>query len=164
MAEIVRVEGLSELQKNLDKLAADVKRGGLIRRGLLAGARLMRDEARRRAPVLAEGTLYRTPGALRKAIVHGGKRYVEHLLTAIVRVRSRGYIFAEDSVKNRKPDNPNYWWLVEFGTARTRPQPFMRPAFEAKKMEAVKVIKAAIEDEIRKAAAGFRYPARRRRR
>jgi len=36
--------------------------------------------------------------------------------------------------------NPNYWWLVEFGTSHAPAQPFMRPAFERKKGEAMRVV------------------------
>jgi HK97 gp10 family phage protein len=162
VAEVVHIDGLKELQENMNKLAADVKRGGLILRGLMAGAKLVRDEAKRRVPVLPASTPWRKSGAIRDNIIAARKQYRKDMLTTIVRVRTRGWIFGSNTSK-RKPDNPQWWWLVEFGTSQSRAQPFMRPAFESKKLEAVYRIREALAQEINKAASGFRYKTRGRR-
>ncbi len=39
-----------------------------------------------------------------------------------------------------------YWYLVEFGTSKMSARPFMRPAFEAKKDDAVAAIAQSIAD------------------
>ena len=45
-----------------------------------------------------------------------------------------------------------YAHLVEFGTARMAPQPFMRPAWDAKKNEALTIIRNELGNEIIMAA------------
>lgn len=172
----VQMHGLGQLQRLLDELPEQVKRGGILMRGLRQGANVIRDEARRRAPVLRDaekitpvvapgkkgrkpraywGTPYRRRGAIRQGIVTQMKGFVDGRPTVIVRVRSRGYIFAEtthtrrDRLRNPAlAGNPNYWWLVEFGTSKAPAQPFMRPAFEAKKFLAAQIAMRSAREEI----------------
>lgn len=167
MADEVTITGLAELEKRLQALPEQIKRGGLIMRALRSAARLIRDQARQNAPVLNEAAVTksgalrkkfkaayagakRKPGALRSGINDAFSR--EQELTAIVRVRNKGYIFASGG-NRAAATSPNYWWLLEFGTSRVRPLAFMRRAFESKKMEAAEQIKRGLADEINKANA-----------
>lgn len=179
MAETVTILGLAELEKRLQALPEQIKRGGLILRALLGAAKIIRIEARKNAPVLKDfqniaavgkrgtagyrrarqGTALRERGALRSGIVAQMSNQQE--LTAIVRVRTRGYIFAKHdfwSSAKRKSNpflsgNPVYWWLLEFGTSKIPPMKFMRRAFESKKMQAAEQIKTGLANEINKANA-----------
>ena len=49
-----------------------------------------------------------------------------------------------------------YWHFLEFGTAKQPPQPYMRPAFEAKKVEAAqdfsKLVQKALVSETKRLA------------
>jgi HK97 gp10 family phage protein len=45
-----------------------------------------------------------------------------------------------------------YWRFVEFGTARQKPQKFMRPAFEKKRKDCVALIAKALREGIEKSA------------
>lgn len=167
----MQIHGLRELEARLKALPAEIKRGGVINRALLKGARLVRDEARRNAPVLnpfdrAVLRGLRQAGALRQAITAHLDRDMP--LTAIVRVRSRGYIFGgrRDQAEGAH-GNPNYWWLVEFGTSKKPARPFIRRAFEARKEQAALAIKQGLLEELDKAArdpAGYAASQRRRRR
>lgn len=155
----VKVEGLRELDKALRMLPAEIKTGGLIMRALRAGARLVAAEARRRAPVAnpsSEAVLSgrRKSGALRAGITTQFSRREE--LTVEMRVRNRGYIFAEAGKRasSAAEGNPNYWWLVEFGTSKMPAQPFMRPAFESKKQAALAEIIRHLKAEIIDVAIG----------
>jgi len=161
----IQMTGLKEFEANL-KILRDqfqVRTGGLINRSLMAGARIIRDEAKRLAPLLKtdekiasvgkrgtasfrkarRGTKWRTRGAIRNAIVAAYGQNRE--LSVVVRVRTRGYIFERNRFwgnfkKFSNPaifDNPNYWWLLEFGTSKMAARPFMRPAFESKKLQAL---------------------------
>ena len=38
----------------------------------------------------------------------------------------------------QNPDDPFYWLFLEFGTAKLTKTPFLRPAFESKKFEALR--------------------------
>lgn len=141
MASVVQVRGLDELKKNLATLSARVG-GEITTRALMKGGALFRAEAKRRAPVLAEQTRWRKPGTLKSAIA----AYPMAWNRIKVRVRSRTYIFGPKNAKGHNwAGNANYWWLVEFGTSKMRPRPFMRPAFESQKYAALQ----AITDEYR---------------
>lgn len=155
MGNVVQFEikGLKELDARMQALqrefgTANVPAGKWLMRGLHDGARVIRDEAQRRAPVLRTPDPRRHPGELRGNIVeHASKDYHN---TVYVRVRSRGYIFAPGPDSRRNPKgsqrkgNPNYWWLVEFGTSHAPAQPFLRPAFESKRGEALHVIQKSL--------------------
>jgi HK97 gp10 family phage protein len=146
-----------------------VRTGGVIIRGLRAGAKLIQQEAKRRAPV---GTALRAVGRGRKRKdgtrseprqVRGGllrANIVQHPIptgsrvaagnpTVIIRVRNRGYTRVNGKLRINRPGSaPGYWWLQEFGTSRTPARRFMRGAFEAKKEDAAREIKRAMQDEI----------------
>ncbi len=129
----IRIDGLADLQRQLDELPARLERN-VLRGALRAGARVIQDEAKRHVPVKS--------GALRDSIrvsmrVRGG------LVQAFIRAGGRG------------KGEPFYAHLVEFGTSahEERPKgakslffagvfssvinhpgaqekPFMRPAFD----------------------------------
>lgn len=168
------VLGLKDIQETL--LSLPQRLGvNVIRRGLLAGAGVMRDEARRLVP--------QQPGksprgntrtnSLKKAITaesrgvfkDGSGRPVQH--RAVVTI---------SKAKGKRGVSPrSYAHLVEFGTRPhslgkgsmldpfrrsakvknqhgathpgTAPQPFMRPAFDGKKFEAVRVCADTVRRE-----------------
>lgn len=145
----VQLEGLRELDNILRALPVEIKRSKIIYRALHDGARLMAAEAKRRAPLLQDPREKRRErGAIRSGITQQASR--DRDFEVNIRVRNRGYIFAPGPDTRRNPKssqragNPNYWWLVEFGTSKMSAQPFMRPAFEAKKVAAATEIKASL--------------------
>lgn len=164
----MQVVGLRDLDQALRLMLPTMEQERVILRALHDGARLITEEARRRAPVLKAdglkpvrtsvkrgregrgtrtpiyGTKWRERGALRSGITQHTD--IHNYSTVLVRVRNRGYIFGPGSrnADSAKAGNPNYWWLVEFGTSRTRPQPFLYPAFEAKKEEATRAIQVSL--------------------
>jgi HK97 gp10 family phage protein len=46
-----------------------------------------------------------------------------------------------------------YWRFVEFGTSKMSARPFLRPAFESQKMNAIEVFKTTLADGVAAAAA-----------
>lgn len=173
---IKRFEGLKELERDLRVLRElfGIKTGGIVIRGLRAGARLIRDDARRRAPQVPSGF---TPTTLRKGRRKRAKgvaatpenrrlllisNIVEHAIptdaplaggkpTVLVRVRNRGYTrTSTGGIRFNQPgSSPGWWWWLEFGTSRRAAQPFMRPAFEAQKTAAVEVMRKTIQAELK---------------
>jgi HK97 gp10 family phage protein len=168
---IVKVEGLQQLEAAL-KVAREqlgVKTGGVIIRGLRAGAKLIRADAKLRAPL---GTTLRPVGKPRKRkdgstgqqrFRRGGllkANIVEHAIatgsriaggkpTVIVRVRNHGYTRRNGKIFiNRPGSSPGYWWFVEFGTSRNPARPFLRPAFEAQKERAVTQMRDHVATEL----------------
>jgi len=166
------VKGLKELEANLKMLRESfgVKTGGVIIRGLRAGAKLIRDEARRLAPRgtgarwVGKGGRRRKDGQeTNRRIVHGGllkANIVEHAIkvsdprangrpTVLVRVRNSGYERVDGKMRfKRRGSSPGYWWLVEFGTSKKGARPFMRPAFESQKGRALVTFRQHVAEEI----------------
>ena len=113
---------LSQYAAMLQQMAA-VPARGIGRKGLRAGANVIRDEARLRAP--------RLTGLLRKSIYTVDGRPQGNYLVTNVRVRmTKGWAF--------------YAGWVEFGTITAQPHPYMRPAVDAKKEEAIAVLGGTI--------------------
>ena len=150
MAEI-EIKGLEGLQKVLDQLPARIE-ANVVRGGLRAAAKVIRDEARRLCPVGDASALPKghQPGALRDSLRvsvsrRGGK------ITASIKAGGKNRVY--------------YAHMVEFGTARhlikpknrkslflaglfkelvehpgASKKPFMRPALDAKSQEAVEAM------------------------
>ena len=114
-----RVTGLNDMRAALAGLSLQLRRR-VLRNALAAGGRLVRDEARRLAPVLAvpvrrKGRIIRKPGTLAKAIsVRTSKQ-----------ARRAGNVGVFINVKPAKgnargaqsPNDPFYWRWLEFGRA-----------------------------------------------
>lgn len=159
MAEMVKINirGLREIHRAMDELPRRANRS-MLNEGLLEGARLVRDEARAKAPVLADPDPRRRPGTLRRAIRAGRVRPQPGTAATVwVRIRSltRRQI-ARFKKKNgasgaENPNDPFYWRFVEFGTSKMAARPFMRPAFEAKKEPAVRRAVEIFRDRVQAA-------------
>jgi HK97 gp10 family phage protein len=173
---LVRIEGLKELEANLKILREEfgVKTGGVIIRGLRAGAKLIRDDAKRRVRRVpssyASGPITRGRGKTRRSVAASSialagllrSNIVEHAIpvksrlaggkpTVLVRVRNHGYTRVNGAIRfNRPGSSPGWWWWLEFGTSRHTAQPFLRPAFEAQKAASVEKMKDTIRAEIDK--------------
>lgn len=146
----MELKGLRELQFALDQMAPALERDKTIYRALYDGARVIVPEVKRRAPVLRDTKRapHRTPGELRANVTYRAAKNEKYVVR--VTVRNRGYIFGpgSDSRRNAKGShragNPNYWWLVHFGTSRQKPNPFLYEAFEAKKFQAAQAIQLSM--------------------
>lgn len=163
---------LADFNRQLSELKAEFQRNA-VKLGVAAAGRAFRDIARTRAPILDRsrgGKSARVSGALRKNIYSGIPRgQTPGQVRAIVSVR------AGRKSQRGKAENPFYWGFLEGGwiprgpgnrlrggrrtkaLARERnaiskiAYPFMRPAFESGKSQAV----AAFEKRIAAAIAKF---------
>lgn len=161
---VVRIDGLAELQRNLDELPAKIEQN-ILRGALRAGANVIADEARRLVPVQS--------GQLKESI-RISVRQIRGRIVATVKAGGRFKVYkGGNAIKgalyktDRGPGSvdyhaPFYAHLVEFGTARhwikprnrkslfiagllreaadhpgARPKPFMRPAFDSKSRAAI---------------------------
>lgn len=143
MAELQHVAGLKELQAALKELPQRIARN-VLRGAVGAGAAVIRNEAKARAPVsIGDGGVgHPPPGTLRRAIY---QKQIRELSSAVkqtfyVGVR-KGKQYRKQGKKGNLSQDAYYAKFVEFGTAKMAARPFMRPAFEAKKGEAVQAIK-----------------------
>lgn len=177
--ESINVAGLDQLQRALQQLPQQLAKN-VLRGAVAAGARVIRDEARRRAPIYngPDGSVPR--GVIRRAIYAGSSRELTNALQQgyIVNVRS-GKKYQALGKKKRNADAFFAPW-VEYGhyVVPRRPagvsirsqrakhrtsggqfvaaRPFMRPAFESKKNEAVQVIKDYLAERIPREAERLR--------
>lgn len=123
MKTSMKVEGLRELGNALKELDSRTQKR-IIRSATAAGARIIAKEARDRVP---EKT-----GNVRKNIRTKNLRpTTPGLQETAVGVRVRG----------KTGDSAFYWRFLEFGTVKMEAKPFIRPAFEVKKVEAANRIK-----------------------
>jgi HK97 gp10 family phage protein len=112
---VVKVEGLEHFKKQLLELTAQLRRR-VLRNALSAGARLVRDEAKRNAPVLSADNRqapYRKPGTVKNAIrVRTSKRdRREGNVGVFVNVKPAG----SGARGAKSKDDPFYWRWLEFG-------------------------------------------------
>lgn len=138
----MQVSGMRELQDALKRLPDKIARNAL-RSAVNAGAAVIRNEARARVPT-------RT-GRLRKAIYQRQirERSGAGTQTFYVGWRARG---TKRSGKSQT-HGAFYGRFVEFGTSRMAAKPFLRPAFEARKHDAVARIREKLRERITRVLA-----------
>lgn len=162
MAEQVTIAGLAGVLEALEALPREIasRNGGPVRTALGRGARLIKDEAVRRAPV-ATGKLQKNIIAARdrnpqRAGPGIGERYIVGVRggarqkLANTRRNRRAGTVGQDAVTQ---GNTFYWRFLEFGTAKMPAKPFLRPAFEAMKQAALDEVVSSLGKGIDRIAA-----------
>jgi len=160
----VSVSGLRELDKALGMLPKATARN-VLKRALDKAAQPIVDEAKTLAPV--------NTGALRDSIKAStrvknkvgaseysaamrsglGKQAARSALLAARRANRGQGSFAETFVGPARGKGViRYAHIVEFGSVKHAPQPYMRPAWDGNKDKALSIIKAELGSEIIKAA------------
>ncbi len=145
MADDQNLTGFKEFADALRKLGPRVAKNNL-RRAVSAGAALVRNEARATAPV--------DTGELKKDIqMKREKDQRDGPLAAKFSVFVRSGKKSRLSGAARDVDKDSFYWkFVEFGTSKMAAQPFLEPAFQGKKEDAVKIIGETLDAGIQKAA------------
>lgn len=150
MAVENRVQGIEDLKAKLLAITPALRKR-VLRNALSAGARVVRDEAKRRAPVLSSSTAarYRAPGTVKNAIrvrtskvarragdvgvfvnvvpAKGAKFKTTTTRVLGFKFRNRVQTRASSRGAQSRTD-PFYWRFLEFGTRKMRAQSFLRPA------------------------------------
>jgi len=144
MTTTKQLQGFKELAENLKKLPQNVARKHL-RGATSKGAALIRNKARELAP--------KDTGEMAKDIqIKRERTEGDHIASHSVFVRSGRK--SRLSGKKRNVDKDSwYWFQQEFGNVKMPAQPFMRPAFESEKENAVDEIGAELDKRIQKEAA-----------
>ncbi|PHM45879.1 HK97 gp10 family phage protein [Xenorhabdus mauleonii] len=133
----VDFSALKALSRDL-ALLSQAESNTVLRQGTYAGAKILRDETRSRAPV-------RT-GKLRKNIVATNRRMGrDGTISAGVSVRGTNPsgTNSDTGMKKNDPKNAYYWRFLEKGTSKMAAKPFIDPAFEAKADDAAEAVFAA---------------------
>ncbi len=130
--EVVRIEGLDNLKRKLAEVPKAMRKR-VLRNALAAGAREVRDVAKRNAPVLTLGTSlkapYRKPGTVKQAIRVRTSKADRRAGDVGVFVNVRPAKAGQRGAKN--PNDPFYWRFLEFGTRKMPARPFLQRATSA---------------------------------
>jgi HK97 gp10 family phage protein len=136
----IKVEGLKELEKKMISLGPKISLKAL-RSSLAAGAKVIKQDAMARVPVKT--------GTLRKSL------YIKRL-TKPNPYAERYILGARHGKKMQKRNLDAYYWSwIEFGHKdrsgkAVDPRPFIRPAFESRKIQAMDTIKQVLKTKIEK--------------
>lgn len=156
----VELDGLAAADRKLAVLPVRVARNVLVRMIRAVGRPIVND-ARRRAPVLAKPDPRRTKGLLKRSIRTKVTRIPNQFsIEAVVGVRKLA-VRQIMSYKRRtgrsgasNPSDPFYYRFVERGTRYQAARPYLRPAFESRREDAVRaardVFVRGVDDEVRK--------------
>ena len=153
----VKIEGLAEIDRKLRLLPERIGRNA-IRRALRKGANVVRDAARGNAAKIDDPET-RENIAKNIAVQSGGSRREKAAGGPMMRVGVMGGAssnrFSKDATGNPGGDT-RHWRFVEFGTSKTRAQPFMRSAMASSAGKAFDAAAAAMEKEVDKELAKLR--------
>ncbi len=132
MGDSVRIHGLDEFKRKLSEVPKAMRKR-VLRNALAAGAREVRDVAKRNAPVLTLGTSlnapYRKPGTVKQAIRVRTSKADRRAGDVGVFVNVRPAKAGQRGAKN--PNDPFYWRFLEFGTRKMPARPFLQRATSA---------------------------------
>jgi len=130
MASEIKVNGLAELQRTLKDLPARLG-NKVVMQALRKAANVIKKDAQQRVKVLATPTKYRNSGTVKKAIkVRKSKQHKYGVFVGVKPLNVKKIMaFAGNSANN--PNDPFYWWQLEFGNVNMPAFPFLRPAFDS---------------------------------
>lgn len=152
-----QVRGLQETFALLDQLTSQAA-GQVLQQAMRAALRPVRNRARQLAPLSDPG---RDPklesGLLKKAIVVQVKKGKGGIVYGKVGV-VKGKFAREAGTRTRGPLKGKTWWqdpgryahLVEFGTRGSRARPFLRPAWDQTRAQALDALRQKVSDVIAK--------------
>ena len=141
---LLQLQGFREMAEKLRQMGPKLARKHL-RRGPAAAAAMIRDVARMLAP--------HDTGEMKKDILVKRAKNRRNEMSATYELFVRSGKKSRASGRSRNVDKDSFYWrFQEFGTSRMAAQPFIRPAFEAEKEEAVKIIGEVLEAGIAEVA------------
>lgn len=143
----IKVDGLPELEAGLLALEAQVA-SRVLRRGLREGAKPVVEAAKSNVPVFS-GALRESIG-VRTAKGRRGKNAAVAFIGSIAKDK-KAIALANDQ-RNTRVKGIFWGHIVELGYGRQAPQPFLRPAFDAKAIEAVSIFALTIKKSLERIA------------
>jgi HK97 gp10 family phage protein len=165
----VHIAGMRELLAGLQQLPAELGKSAIY--AALGGAgRIVRDDAKARAPVLKSTARGRKPGTVRDAIrvsrskQNKGQRGLWEVIVRVKPLKGKAvgkFKQATGLAAALNPDDPFYWWFLEFGTSKMPARPFLRPAFESTKAAQLEAMRKRMQAGIERGARKIEQDVRR---
>lgn len=137
-----KIEGLNGVLDLLHSLPAEVvsKRGGPVKQSLRKGALILRDQERLNLSKVLSLKGHSTGLLLKHVIASRGKAPTEGKGERYV-VRIKKVFYPRDG-DGKKTTTLKTAHILEYGSEKQKPTPFIRPAFMAKKEEVLRVVPA----------------------
>jgi HK97 gp10 family phage protein len=147
VGEQMNVQGFKELAEKMKQMAPRLAKNGL-RAAVSAAAAVVRNEARNLAPV-DTGEMKRDIQMKRERDKRGSADLVASY-SVYVRAGKKSRL----SGRARGVDkDSHYFRFVELGTSKMRAQPFLRPALELRKEDAIDAMRDKLDQRIQEEAA-----------
>ena len=135
------IEGLEDALKKMDEMAKNVAKKH-VKKALRAAAKPVLQSAKDNAKNIDDPDT--AANIAKNLVIRPGKTSDKNSAKVRIGVKGGGQFWRSNKNVQRKgkpresnphytplPNDTRHFWLVEFGTAKTRAQPYMRPALEA---------------------------------
>ena len=147
----IALRGVDDLKRALEAASAAIRKKA-VRGALRKAGQVIASEARQLAPVLAVPAPFRKAGTVRRAITVRGSKFARQEGNEGVFIGVRALRGARQKKLGkagaRNPNDPFYWWFLEFGTKRMPARPFLRTAVQKKGDEAVRAFMQSVVPQI----------------
>lgn len=159
----VEISGLDNVLATLNKLPKEVvsKRGGIVRQALFAGGRVLRKEA-------SKNLLKATSSAGKMGISYGTGLTAKNIVMrrknmpnnekgerALLTVAYKPHPGYDSRFRNKPIKFNDIAFMLEYGSSDQPAEPWLRPAFHAKKDEAMKKMQEDLAKKIDKLAKQY---------
>lgn len=152
----VEVKGLRELGEALTSFGSKLG-GKYLARATYYAAKEIKEDAIRRAPVRT-GTMRDHIAVFKHKIdeIHSKAYSVDVRPIKLTRKQKRvlSILKKHEGHRIKIEGDPFYWRFIEFGTSHIKAEPFLRPAFESEKHEAIVKFKEELADGVEKLKDG----------
>lgn len=149
------VTGLAELSKKLKEMPIKLAKNGL-RAAVNAGAEVIRKDAKARVPVKTGNV---RKNIYKKQIREKSNNFQQTYYVGVKLGRKRKLAPTKLNVRKQRvgqlydvESSAYYWRFLEFGTSKLPARPFLRPAFDTKKSQAVDAMAKKLKERIDKYA------------
>lgn len=128
----VTLEGVAELKRALADAPVKI-RTKAVRGALKEAGKVIQVAARAAAPVLAVPTATRSRGTVKKNVYTRVSKFArqagnEGVFINVRPLRGAARVKKLGKAGAKNPNDPYYWWFLEFGTKKMAARPFLRPA------------------------------------
>lgn len=154
------VLGIGELKANFGKLKTGMETriaramlaaaGGVVRKRAKTNAQAQ--GLKRSGALIKNIVIKREPGAPSGTVEYNlGVRH-GHNLTKKQKVKSKLSVNGKGRIVKRYEDDPYYWRYAEFGTRKQQATPYLAPALEQGRTEAIDAMAERLQKELDKAS------------